>query len=370
MSRALSIYLDFLRFLAAIIVVLSHFPSPRLRDERWVWLRELNLGSDAVIIFFVLSGFVIAHSTYQNRGTVWLFAFNRMTRLVSVALPALLVGFMLDEVGREINPSAYEGWIYNPMPFWEVLLRGMTFSVEWGALHSRLGSNGPYWSLSYEFAYYVIFAIATYCTGARRILLLLLCGWIVGLNVLLLLPAWMIGVAAQKRITADRELPKGCALVYASGPVLLYIMAIVFDVPDLLRSPIIAFDTSLRYSDEFIWNNLLAVFVAIHLVGMAAILRGSSPGDLNGFIRWLAGGTFSIYIMHTPILQFIYAIGVDVKSVMADVVLLTFTIFACYVFASLTERRLSLFRRALRAVLSYVLRQRQRQAATEKQGLN
>lgn len=55
-----------------------------------------------------------------------------MTRLVSVALPALLLGFVLDRLGAQLGPQFYPAWAHNPVPLWELLLRGVTFSDEWG----------------------------------------------------------------------------------------------------------------------------------------------------------------------------------------------------------------------------------------------
>ncbi len=61
MNRGFSTYLDLLRFGAAVVVLMSHYGYERMSGGRWLWIRDLNLGSDAVIVFFVLSGFVIAH---------------------------------------------------------------------------------------------------------------------------------------------------------------------------------------------------------------------------------------------------------------------------------------------------------------------
>ncbi len=89
MTKSFSVYLDALRFCAAFLVVMSHFAYPRFTEGRWVWIRELNIGSDAVIVFFVLSGLVISYSAQNKLGMPRQYAFDRLTRLFSVALPAL-----------------------------------------------------------------------------------------------------------------------------------------------------------------------------------------------------------------------------------------------------------------------------------------
>ena len=79
MRPALSVYLDFLRFSAAIVVLLAHlgeifFPG---------WALPFP-GKDAVIVFFVLSGFVVAFVA-DTKERHWAdFAISRYSRLGSV----------------------------------------------------------------------------------------------------------------------------------------------------------------------------------------------------------------------------------------------------------------------------------------------
>ncbi|MFQ3189263.1 MAG: peptidoglycan/LPS O-acetylase OafA/YrhL [Paraglaciecola sp.] len=59
-------------------------------------------------------------------------------------------------------------------------------------------SNGPFWSLGYEFWYYVIFAIVFYIKTPIKYLLLLVICLFVGPKILLLLPIWLMGVMVYK----------------------------------------------------------------------------------------------------------------------------------------------------------------------------
>src|SRR3954469_21106348 len=95
MSAALSVYLDLIRFGAALVVVLSHawlilFPAVPLH---WP-------GPAAVIVFFVLSGFVIAYVTDGHDRTLADYALNRLSRLGSVGLPALAFGAVVSYFSR------------------------------------------------------------------------------------------------------------------------------------------------------------------------------------------------------------------------------------------------------------------------------
>lgn len=346
MNKGFSNYLDVLRFGAAFIVLISHFAYPRFTDGRHLWVRELNLGSDAVVLFFVLSGLVIAFVAQTKDQGLRQFAFNRATRLLSVALPALVLGFVLDRMGSALFPDFYNSPFYNPLPLAEQLARGLSFTSEWGGIQTRLGSNGPFWSLSYEVAYYALFAIAWYQTGAVRAVLLALGVWLVGLNILLLMPAWLMGVWVW-RCLDQGLMPQPRLIPYlVFGLPLAYAAALITGVPDALRA-LTAVGlhqnalNSLRFSDEFLWNNLLAIGVALHLLGVAALTRQKGASPAGRVIPWLAGGSFSLYLFHYPLLQFLGpALPTTGMPLLDDAILLGLVTLTCFAFAGLFERSL------------------------------
>ncbi len=317
-----------------------------------MWVRDLNIGSDAVIVFFVLSGFVIALVAAQKKGGFGGYLFDRITRLVSVALPALVLGFAMDRVGAELAPELYVRPYYNPLPLWEQVLRGLTFSNEWSLSVSRLGSNGPYWSLSYEVAFYLLFGFAFYLRGIRRVLMLITGLLLFGLNVLLLMPAWLLGVVLY-HLVEQRKLPQGTmAWALAGLPVLGYVLALTFDLPGFcenLTTPV-AQVFKLRFSDEFVWNGLLGILVLAHLSGIAGLMRERSFARAEGIARWLAGGSFSLYVIHYPLLQIYKAVLPMIGGLAGDAFLLSVTFVTCMLFAAVFERPLPLWRAFARRV--------------------
>jgi len=353
MGPGLSTYLNVLRFGAAMIVLLSHFAYPRFTDGAWLWLRHLNLGSDAVVLFFVLSGFVIALTAERKDASLRSFAFARATRIYSVAIPTLILSWGLDQWGSALAPAEYFAPYYAPLPLWETLLRGLSFSNEWAGMTARLGSNGPYWSLSYEVGYYALFGIAFYLTGLRRIALLGLGIAVLGLNILLLMPAWIMGVWLYHRLKTD-ALPQGAAAVFlALTPVVLYMLALNVGMADTIGTlqPQIG-GHALRFSDEYLWNALVGVLVCAHLTGMAGLLRHRSLERIARPAGWLAGASFSIYLVHYPLLQFVHAALPEATHA----VLFGLTVLACFGFAAAFERPLDLWRRVLRRILRRILR--------------
>ncbi|WP_431311886.1 acyltransferase family protein [Sphingomonas lacusdianchii] len=79
MHRNLSIYLEVLRFAAAVAVVLSHARGILFPALPW---RLAAHGPEAVAVFFVLSGFVIRFVTVDRNETTWrAYAAARVARI-------------------------------------------------------------------------------------------------------------------------------------------------------------------------------------------------------------------------------------------------------------------------------------------------
>lgn len=353
MTPRLSTYLDLLRVVAALVVLLSHWAYPRFTRGDHLWIRELNLGSDAVVLFFVLSGLVIAWTAGTADRTAGRYAFRRVTRLLSVAAPALLLTLLLDRLGSRLDPEAYRGWWYHPAPAWRVLLQGLSFTSEWGPFGFRPGTNGPYWSLSYEAAYYLLFGIAVFTRGARRLLLLALGALAVGVKVLALAPSWLLGVAVARALREPVRRPRAACWLLVLAPPALYALLLALGLPGLLRGLTAALLgpaalEALRFSDEFLWNAVIGALAAAHLLGVAGLGGTTVPRRAAAAVRWLAGASFSIYLVHYPALQFLDALlPAFGPPGLRDLALLAGVLALCLGFAQLFERPLPAFRAAL-----------------------
>ena len=281
MSSGFSFYLNLLRILAAFVVLLSHFAYERFTRGDYLIIRDWNLGSDAVVVFFVISGFVIAYAAREKDAAASSYVFARATRLYSVVLPAVLLTLLLDFLGSRIDPGGYDGWWWNPAPAWEVLVRTMTFSTEWGGEGFRPGTNGPFWSLSYEAAYYILFGAFVFLAGFRRALVIALLLLAVGVKPLLLMPSWLFGVWLYHRGSAAvPSLALGVACFAGAG--LLYIAALAMNVPAsllMLTQALMGREAvdALRFSNEFVWNGLLGLLVtfAAEIPTTVRVARGA-----------------------------------------------------------------------------------------------
>lgn len=354
LTTGVSAYLDLLRFGAAFVVLLSHFAYTRFTDGRYSFIRELNLGSDAVVLFFVLSGFVITFAATQKDKTGGRFAFSRLSRLWSVAIPALALTLIFDGWGLKVNPDFYLNTpFYNAVGAWDYWWRGLTFSGHWGGDVLRLGSNGPYWSLSYEAAYYIAFGIMLYLRGPVRWLALGVCGLVFGLKILLLAPAWFMGVGLYLKLRQTDVSRYSANATHAMIilPVLFYMVFQAVGLPETLK--ILTYVmmgpenyAALGFSDEFLWNALIGALFTTHLFGMSVKLSGrTSAFKWQSAVKWLAGGSFSLYLVHYPVLQWGGAVLPRSGNwVLDNILLLSMTLLVCYAFAAIFERPLARYR--------------------------
>ena len=366
MSRSFSLYLDLFRVLAAFAVFLHHFAFYRFTEGRYSILNSHNFGTDGVIVFFVLSGLVIAYCGDEKDPTLRSFAFSRATRLLSVAVPALIIGFAADRLGAYLYPIGYAGPWYEQISFANQLFSGLTFSNEWWISVSRLGSNGPYWSLSYEAAYYALFAVAFYLKPPFKWLIVIAMLAVFGVAIILLLPCWLAGWAVWRLIASGWSPSRKIANLMAFGPLPVFAVFVVLRLDRRLQEwnqetlPEWLLTHISHRAIGFEWAYILTILMVLHFIGMNRLLRDAAPVDTGRFartVRYFSGASFSIYLLHYPLLHFFAPILRPIlPGVVSDVALLGVTIAICLSVAAVFERTLGTQRRAIKLVSSRVLK--------------
>lgn len=170
-NKQISYVLDSLRSLAALMVVVGHIGSiiyPKLKSS--IFLFFTGFGHQAVIIFFVLSGYLVSRSLFiyapkGYRGFIK-YGVDRLTRLYVVLLPALLLTYLVDNITINFfNTNSYFSYIKERLGL-STLIGNIVFLQD--ILVARYGSNGPLWSLAYEFWYYVTLPIVVLPFFDRR----------------------------------------------------------------------------------------------------------------------------------------------------------------------------------------------------------
>ena len=127
LAERASVHLDLIRGTSALAVMFGHvrglffvdFPFLANKSPAYRALYAITgLGHQAVIVFFVLSGYFIGTSVTDSVGEhrwSWrVYLVNRLTRLQLVLLPALVLGAVWDRIGMRIPQAAsfYYGGLY------------------------------------------------------------------------------------------------------------------------------------------------------------------------------------------------------------------------------------------------------------------
>jgi peptidoglycan/LPS O-acetylase OafA/YrhL len=294
LDPGMSLYLDAVRLLAALSVFGFHLGYGKLIGTPFAFLHVF--GSNAVIVFFVLSGFVISHVLATSEKSARAYALARLSRLYSVVIPALILTIVLDTLGTRADPSLY------PIPLTMYAFVADLFFVNAQWYHgSAFGSMVTYWSLGFEAWYYVVAGLFVFCRGYGRIVWPLLALLFVGPDVAKLLPLWLLG-AALYRIRG--YLPPNALL----GTLLFALTIALF----FLARGEGFFEPITRGIESQDARQLLIIYAsgllfAAHLAGAQMLAPWLAKGltPIGKPIRWTAGASFTLYLAHVPLAFFI-----------------------------------------------------------------
>ncbi len=351
MKRGTSIYLDAVRFLAALVVFLTH---SAMLGNTWVWWAK-PYGTEAVLVFFVLSGFVIGYVTKRGERSAWDYGINRAARICSVAVPALVATALLDNLVPVVNHGfhVWSGGYANGR--WVVtFLSSALFVNQFWAAHIIPGSNFAFWSLSYEVSYYVAFGLLAFAAARYRFLGMAAVLLAAGPRIASLFPVWLLGLFCYRfcsRHTIGR-VPGWCAF---AGSVVAWIAFEAWAIGHGLRA-----DAAIvPLFDHGGWNLVedygLALLFAVHLIGLQAVSSDLEPSlqRVERPIRWLAGATFTLYLFHVPVSRFLLAcLWNPAWSRACYLAVFIGTLGSVFAIAAVTERRKDTWRRAILALLT------------------
>ncbi len=349
MNSAFSVYLDLVRFAAAFLVYLYH------SNQRWLIEESLPMGHyghAAVIVFFVLSGFVIAWVTDTKENSWPVYAASRLSRVFSVVIPALVLCVVLDGVGRSLNPAIYAGYPFDQLVVRLVASLAMVNEVWFVSITSL--SNVPFWSITYEFWYYVLFALVTFLPRGLGLwaAALLLLG--LGPKIALLAPIWIAGVVLY-RWQALQRLPVrwSWVLVVASSVLIVALHAGgQFDAISTEFEKVVGAQwyRELTFSKFFVADYLLATLVFCNFAGMRVVAPQIARvfASISAPVKWLAGYTFTFYLLHQPLFLFWGSlVRMDRQGTIAWWTVTALTLGSVFVIGQLTEQRRPWLRRWL-----------------------
>lgn len=349
-------WMDLIRLAAAVEVVLYHLfynglssgaVGPGAGPLASLLKLVTGFGAEAVLVFFVLSGFWIAESVdrLQDRADFWpVYLARRGSRLLAVLVPALLIGGALDWLGSDVlSLMLYRNDLSVGWGTWgdpatslrhTVLIENLLFLQEFAA--PPLGSNVALWSISYEFWFYLYYPAYLLAVRGRPALALLTVPMMVIFpKIAAFFPWWLAGAAVYH--LAGRQ---GCNAGRAAGLAATGLAAGIAVVIVALRS-------GLGPDERAGWVHALIAGAAL-----AALVQWAPPLPrmLAPLARLGATMSFSLYATHLPLIVMFGALAL--ATGLADTLALRLAALVGafgwgWAFSRLFEARTEALRRAL-----------------------
>jgi peptidoglycan/LPS O-acetylase OafA/YrhL len=345
-SRPMSVLLDAVRFVSAFLVMVCHMTGPT--HYAIIGSESPRLSHYCVIVFFVLSGLVIDASVKDRRTDLKSYAAARLSRIMSVAVPAIVFSALVYWWIRVANgPLSAE---FGP----RILFNSLTALIflNEGSFAGRTVVNPAYWSLCYEVWYYALFGAAVFLRGPARIAVLAIMALVAGWKILLLMPVWLAGVwlnrgAAARSIPLDRAAPVLMACAVALYSLTLWDLNVLVGLREL--SPL-----ALGMSEWVVSDYAAGVFFVIALAALRPLAEHFSAGleRIAAPVKHLAGFSFTLYLFHPPLAAAAAQLGLAKCENFFQFCLFSIAILAASAaIAAVTERQAPVLRKALDAVL-------------------
>jgi peptidoglycan/LPS O-acetylase OafA/YrhL len=316
-STATSVLLDVLRLASAIVIAAAHLTQSYF-STGWPDLTEH--GRPALVMLFLLSGLVIRYVTVIRRGRMTDFWVDRISRVYSVVVPALVFTVIASYLAMRINPAYYlPNWgINGGRPLLRIGLNLIFMAQSWNLTYEPF-SNTPFWTLSYEVFYYVFYAVAFYLVGIRRGFWLLIVAALAGQHILLLLPLWLIGCLAHdiyQRARDPRISFKKLNLIFFSLAVGgVFLVPAIFRLLLYLKGFVTRFfwvhhhaPINLHWAYTYYVEGVPTVF---GLLWAMLVFERLNVAEKAGWVKWvrlLSEATFPLYLLHFPLYVLIVAI--------------------------------------------------------------
>ncbi|MGB6624807.1 MAG: acyltransferase [Candidatus Acidiferrales bacterium] len=359
LNERASVHLDMARGLAAVAVLAGHVRGffftpyhelPHHSSGLAALYAVTALGHQAVVVFFVLSGFFIvssiADSFEKDRWSWRVYLTNRIVRLTLVLAPALVLCWIVDHIGMAMKTTAslYQHTL------------GFSFAVSIAQLETArnffgslfylqsilvqpFGSDAPLWSLSYEFWYYILFPLAL-CALAKRFrpparlvyaVLAVVVVWFIGWTIALYFLIWLLGGA----IAVSSSLKWSPVRFARANALALAPMAFALGI-------------SVRYPlrSAFWTDAIVAAGFGLWVYCTVEATEKRLPVGYAKLARLLAGFSYTLYLTHLPMVLLLRACIIhgnpwspDILHLAYGVAIVIGAMIVAYAIAQITEAR-------------------------------
>ena len=379
-NQTLGSFLDLARWVAAVIVFFGHLRNPLFlgyeslpADNRLAvvqaWYFVTGWHAEAVIVFFVLSGYLVGGGaiTKAREGHFVLknYTIDRITRLYIPLVPALLLTALLDYFGANFFSETGLYTHTHPMLREKVATEAFSTYLTFDTFLRNLamlqtiaapsfGSNQPLWTISLEFWFYAVFGLALAswradqkCIRIFGLIATVLLVAMLGVSFPFFMGLWLIGAViafVPTQYTKHR---------FISLVIFLIVLALV-----RLKVGVFREYEVLRLGKDYL--------VAISFALLLASMRGSRLGALESLgpiNRYLSNFSYSLYLLHFPLMLFVLGLlhasgefegiargyeATDFRGLLAYMITIAVVLVGAWLMAAATERQTWRVRRFLR----------------------
>ncbi|HBN6068648.1 acyltransferase [Enterobacter cloacae] len=299
-----SVSLDTLRGLAAVIVVICHCSQLFINQHLPEYYRFFAvLAQSCVMIFFVLSGFLITKSitgSIARNGSLDLkdYAVKRFARIYPPLVFSFIIVAVLSILSHQFfistdgSLSTANGWV-NRYGFDVDIISYVPSALMSNGFIGGMSpaSNSPLWSLSIEVWYYVISGLIL--SGRKELIIAALAVGYVGISnnppFFYYSVVWVVGAILclmHDGVIKYSKLVTTAALLI-SAAYAFYRLAVIYN--------------------QFNNSNLMLANVSIGLFMAALMQKSVIERDLRlSIIPSMASFSYTLYIIHFPILLFVF----------------------------------------------------------------
>lgn len=269
------------------LLIHLHFVLINATKTDWyVFLSKYVSGSDGVILFFTISGYVISSILIQKL-ELKKFFIRRVTRITPMAilwlvLPLIILYFKNDTEHFLDNLTGAIAALLNVFNFYSVL-------------YGDRSGFGIYWTLSLEEQFYLLFPIFLLLVKNNHWRIILLILFSLSLNFLPynIRPGFraegifygIIVYLAFNKIIIQNDFFKKVLVIFMLLALMIIPASLSSRLPDLLYYPI-------------------TPFISAVLVFLASKNIGLIPFNNSKILDWVGTRSYGIYLTHLPVLAF------------------------------------------------------------------
>jgi peptidoglycan/LPS O-acetylase OafA/YrhL len=339
-----TLYLDFIRTIAAMSVLFGH---AAIMFQSGGFLEKANFHAAGVIIFFLMSGFLISYSVFTRQDDPSYgfreYFIDRFARIYTAFLPALffvtVVDFfsikklealpegvltMSDRIENLTQNYNFATWLGNltmvhDFPLFQVLRK---IGIDSSLFIDEFGSASPFWTICIEWWIYMAFGIIVLTlfkakqpvTLTRLVVFLFVMVtpgyYFVGGPIDHLSFLWAFGMGAawaflyfpgwlrSKNINLTKQdVRKICA-----GVITVSILCMVARFVSLKADRIFKPDEPIFGELQFSVFLTIAIFSIVFLLGTYE----KAPKKIHAFFKFTAGYSYSLYLIHMTIMCYLF----------------------------------------------------------------